>query len=106
LSACRTGEAFDTETGLPVSWARANKIVPTWYEHAVKFTAMKWTRLAPKSRAAIADSLATVTAALVATEAGKPDAKLLRSALATWAFNVNARTAHPEPPEKFALAIA
>jgi integrase len=105
LTVMRTGEAFDTETGLPVSWKRESKHVPTWYEHAVKFAAMKWPRLAPKSRAAIADSLATVTAALVDNETGKPDPKVLRSALATWAFNTNARTARPEPPEKFASAI-
>ena len=105
LTATRIGEAFDTETGRPVSWKRESKYVPTWYEHAVKFTAMKWTRLAPKSRAAIADSLATVTAALVESEAGKPDAKLLRSALATWAFNVNARAISPEPPDDFVSAI-
>lgn len=105
LTAIRTGEAFDTETGRPVSWKRESKYIPTWYEHAVKFAAMKWPRLAPKSRAAIADSLATVTAALADTETGKPDPKVLRSALATWAFNVNARTASPEPPEKFASTI-
>ena len=105
VTATRTGEAFDTESGRPISWARQNKHVPTWYEHAVKFAAMKWTRLAPKSRAAIADSLATVTAALVDNETGKPDAKLLRSALATWAFNTNARRSSPEPPEEFASAI-
>jgi integrase len=105
LTATRTGEAFDTETGRPISWARQDKHIPTWYEHAVKFAAMKWPRLAPKSRAAIADSLATVTAALVDNETGKPDPKVLRSALATWAFNTNARTASPEPPQKFASAI-
>jgi integrase len=106
LTATRLGEAFDTETGLPVSWERLNKNVPTWYEHAVKFTEMKWDRLAPKSRAAIADSLATVTAALVTTDRRKPDPILLRSALATWAFNVNARKAGAQPPERFATAIS
>lgn len=105
LSACRTGEAFDTETGRPVSWNRESRHIPSWYEHAVRFVTMKWGRLAPKSRAALADSLATVTAALVDSEAGKPDARLLRSALATWAFNLNARAADPEPPANFAKAI-
>jgi hypothetical protein len=41
----------------------------------------------------------------VDTEAGKPDPKVLRSALATWAFNTNARASNPEPPENFASAI-
>jgi hypothetical protein len=41
VTAMKSGEAFDTETGLPVSWARADKTVPTWYEHAISFVDMK-----------------------------------------------------------------
>jgi integrase len=103
-SATRTGEAFDTDTGLPVSWERSVKNVPTWYEHAVKFADMKWPRLAPKSRAALADSLATVTAALTVSDRGRPDTKTLRGALANWAFNTNARQAG-EPSSDYAAAI-
>lgn len=105
LSAVRSGEAFDTETGRPVSFGRTAKQVPTWYEHAVKFVDAKWPRLAPKSRAALADSLATVTAALTTTDRGKPAAKVLRAALANWAFNTNRRGAG-EPPADYAAAIA
>jgi integrase len=105
VTATKSGEAFDTETGLPVSWARANKAVPTWYQHATAFVDMKWPRLAPKSRAALADSLATVTAALTTTDRGRPDPRTLRGALANWAFNTNARTAG-KPKDEYAPAIA
>lgn len=105
VTAAKRGEAFDTETGLPVSMARLNKSLPTWYQHATAFVDMKWPRLAPKSRAALADSLATVTAALTTTDRGRPDPKTLRGALANWAFNTNARTAGM-PKDEYASAIA
>ncbi len=105
FTAAKNGEAFDTETGRPVSWARTDKTVPTWYQHATAFVDMKWSRLAPKSRAALADSLATVTAALTTTDRGRPDPKTLRGALANWAFNTNARAAG-KPKDEYATAIA
>jgi integrase len=105
ITATKSGEAFDTETGLPVSWERIGKKVPTWYEHAIMFVDLKWPRLAPKSRAALADSLATVTAALTTTDRGKPDAKTLRGALANWAFNTSARNL-AAPSAKYAAAVA
>ena len=105
VTAAKRGEAFDTETGLPVSMARQGRTLPTWYEHATAFVDMKWPRLAPKSRAALADSLATVTAALTTTDRGRPDPKTLRGALANWAFNTNARAAG-KPKDEYAPAIA
>ena len=105
ITAAKRGEAFDTETGLPVSMARQSKSLPTWYQHATAFVDMKWPRLAPKSRAALADSLATVTAALTTTDRGRPDPKTLRGALANWAFNTNTRVAG-KPKDEYASAIA
>src|SRR5690606_950726 len=49
LSAQRKGEAFDTDTGLPVSLARvANEM--SWFEFAQRYVDMKWPRAAAKSR--------------------------------------------------------
>jgi integrase len=56
-----------------------------------------------KSRMGIAETLATVTPALVA-ETGRPRADLLRSALYTWSFNVRLRESGP-PPREFARTI-
>lgn len=69
LATARRGEAFDIELGIPVSKLRAALPEPepepeparTWLEHARDFADLKWWSAAPKSRAAIADALATVT---------------------------------------------
>jgi hypothetical protein len=90
LTAAREGQAFDEELGLPELMARELKS-RTWYEHAVSFVDMKWSHLEPKSRRSVADALATVTPALVRTNRGAPDARTLRTALSTWAFNTKAR---------------
>ena len=44
--------------------------VTTWLEHAVAYADMKWPRLAPHSRASLADALATVTLALTRPASG------------------------------------
>jgi integrase len=89
LTAARGGESFDTETGLPQSIARALNTI-TWYELAVMFCDMKWKGWAPGSRAAAAEALATVTAALVSGRTAPP-LRTMRRALETWAFNKTAR---------------
>ena len=85
-AAVREGEQFDTATGLPVSELRERKS-PTWYEHACAYALMKWPNVAANHRANIAESLTTVTPVLVASGAtGRPDPKVLRRALHSWAF--------------------
>lgn len=79
LSAVRRGEGFDTDTGLPVSQVRAKVRLPTWYELARGYVDMKWPRAAAKTRAATADALATVTAALVVDDAGDRPVSFARS---------------------------
>lgn len=102
LTAQRMGEAFDTETGLPQSMSRkANST--TWYELATRFCDMKWKRWAPGSRAAAAEALATVTAAL-AKGRGAPSTIELRHALEKWAFNKTARESGTVP-KSYAVAI-
>lgn len=105
MTAARNGEAFEVESGLPLSMAHTSRESWSVYSRAVDFCAMKWPKLAPKSREQVADATATVVAALTATERGKPSAADLRVALTRWAFNLNARAASPEPPEEFARAI-
>ena len=103
LQAVRKGEAFDTDSGLPESAARAQRSV-TWYDLACQFTDMKWPHLAAKSRISIADALATITPALVTTTRGMPDRQVLRGALYGWAFNKERRAA-AEPGPDHATAI-
>lgn len=97
VTASRRGEAFDTAEGLPVSMVR-NENVMSWFVFAQKYVDMKWPRAAAKSRAGIADALATVTPMMVTSERGRPAAALLRKALTGWAFNKKRRE-EAKPPE-------
>ena len=53
----------------------------TWYQHAVAYAEMKWPRLAPHSRAGLADALATVTPLLTRDTGRRPPGQVLRAAL-------------------------
>jgi hypothetical protein len=90
VRAAHGGEPFDVATGRPAAWVRAEQRKRqdvTWLDFARQYAAMKWPDAAAKQRASIADALATVTPALVATTAGIPDARAMRSALYGCAFN-------------------
>ncbi|MET9253714.1 tyrosine-type recombinase/integrase [Streptomyces sp. NPDC003717] len=85
MTAAKSGEPFDTVSGLPLSELRtANS--PTWYQHATDYAVMKWPGAAAKHRVGIAEALTAVTAALVTTQRGVPDTVVLRRALREWAF--------------------
>ncbi|GAA3754595.1 site-specific integrase [Streptomyces tremellae] len=103
MTALRSQEQFDMETGLPASELRAQRTSITWYEHARAYVDRKWEAAPAKSRKSYADSLATITPALMATEAGRPAPTLLRRALYGWAFNRN-RWAE-NPPTDIAAAL-
>jgi integrase len=103
VRAARQGLEFDPATGEPVRWAVPGPAVTTWLEHAVAYTDMKWPRLAPHSRANLADALATVTPALTRPAAGRPPARLLRAALYRHVFNPARRAAATDPAVAQAL---
>jgi integrase len=95
LSLSRQGEPFDIATGRPVSWQRPEQVVTSWYEHACAYVDMKWPRAAGKSRQGIADSLATVTPALLSSTKSRPNPVALRAALYGWSFNARRRASEP-----------
>jgi integrase len=99
----REGVAFDEASGLPEPMARALN-TRSWYEHAVAYVDMKWPRASAKHRKGIAETLATVTPALLATDRGAPNDKALRAALYGWVFN-KARRDAGEPPANLAAAV-
>jgi integrase len=102
--AARKGEAFDVETGLPVSMLAAKPSM-SWLAFALKFIDMKWPRAAAKTRDSLTDALATVTAALVDEEVrGRPDAHVLRRALRQFVLSPAARAS--ERPSDVADALA
>jgi hypothetical protein len=90
VSAARRGEAFDVETGRPVSMQRADRDMP-WYTFACKVVDLKWPTAAATTRRTNAEALTKVTLAMLRSTRGKPDDKLLRHALNRWAFNTNRR---------------
>lgn len=102
VSAQRRGEAFDEDTGMPVSLVKTENDI-SWLEHARAYAAMKWPRLAAKSRRSTAESLATVTPVLIGHSATVPRADLVREALYRWAFNPLADPAHASDDVKDTL---
>src|SRR5690606_17601194 len=93
----REGIAFDEVSGLPEPMARELNS-RTWYEHAVDYVDMKWSRASANHRKSVAEALATVTPALLASDRGRPSDARLRAALYGWAFNLTRRQAGPPPP--------
>ena len=109
-AAARKGEPFHIRKGLPASKLRETKPTVSWYEHACAYADMKWPDAAPKSRVGIAETLATVTPVLLATQDGMPDRDALRKALYTWSFRTGSRmTGNPQseadPPDELAKAV-
>jgi integrase len=96
ITAQREGIAFEETSGLPEPMAR-ELTSRSWYEHAVAFVDMKWPRAAAKHRRSIAEALATVTPALLATERGAPSDEDIRRALYTWVFNKSRRDGGAPP---------
>lgn len=98
ISASRKGEAFDVATGLPVSMSRETQDM-TCYELACKYVDLKWPRAAAKTRKTTAEALTAVLPLLFAKTKGKPDDRLIRTALRRWAFNTPARGDENKPDE-------
>jgi integrase len=92
--AAKSGEAFDTVTGLPVSMAREQNKT-TWVEHSIRFADMKWPSLAATSRTIHASCLAHIALHLATTERGRPEAEEISRALKSWSYNSRARGAVP-----------
>lgn len=99
LSVARQGEPFDVATGQPVSRLRTEAPRLSWYAHACAYADMKWPHAAGKSRQGIAESLATVTPALLATSKSRPSTASLRAVLYGWSFNSRRRSEGPPPDE-------
>ncbi|MFD9691047.1 tyrosine-type recombinase/integrase [Kitasatospora sp. NPDC059088] len=102
LTAVNAGEPFDEISGLPMSAVRARDDV-SWYTHARDYVEMKWPASPAKTRTTHADMLAVATPQLVTSRVGMPPVRELRTALYSWAFNMN-RWAQ-EPPEQVRKAL-
>jgi integrase len=98
VTAARRGEAFDIDSGRPLSMVRtANDM--SWYEFACRYVDLKWPRVAATTRRTHAEAFTALTPAMFATTRGKPDDRLIRSALVRWGFNTAKRGAEDCPDE-------
>ncbi|MEU7845531.1 integrase [Micromonospora sp. NPDC049114] len=98
VTASRKGEAFDVESGLPITMRRET-VTMSWYELACSFADMKWPHVAATTRRTHAEALTALTVLMLKNEKGRPDSKLLRHALGRWAFNATRRNAEGVPDE-------
>jgi integrase len=103
VSAARKGEAFRLSDGLPVSMGRSSADM-LWYAFACSYVDMKWKSAAATYRRSIAEALVTATISMLKSDRGRPDDKVLRSALFRWAFNTQRRE-DPEQPQQIADAL-
>lgn len=98
VTAARTGEAFDVETGRPVSMRRVSNDM-SWYDFACSYVDMKWPRAAATTRRTNSEALTTVTTSMFTTTHGKPDDALIRRALYRWGFNTTHRDSEECPAD-------
>ncbi|MFJ8463085.1 tyrosine-type recombinase/integrase [Streptomyces swartbergensis] len=97
ITAAREGEPFDVDSGLPKSMVDKERDI-SWYEHARNYIEMKWDDSPGNTRRTLSEAMATVTPAFVKDTKGMPDARTVRRALYSWAFNKN-RWDEEVPPD-------
>ncbi|TKK84342.1 site-specific integrase [Herbidospora galbida] len=101
--ATKRGEAFDVDTGLPVSMVQAKKAT-SFYVFALGYVDMKWPHAAAKTRDSMTDALSTVIPALVNEDAtGKPEPSVMRRALRQYVLSPTTRDIPPPQEIKEAL---
>ena len=74
MQAARRGEAFDIDSGLPVSRLKQRNAV-SFVEFAQSYMDMKWPNAAATTRGSTVEALATAGAAFVRDAVGRPEAR-------------------------------
>ncbi|MEU8268221.1 tyrosine-type recombinase/integrase [Sphaerisporangium sp. NPDC049002] len=100
--AAKVGEAFDVESGLPVSLVKA-KAARTWLQFAQAYVLAKWPHSAAKSREGMTDTMTGATLALLRDRPGKPDLRVLRSVLRGHVFLPDGRRGSLDADQAAAL---
>ncbi|GAA3825886.1 hypothetical protein GCM10022226_53300 [Sphaerisporangium flaviroseum] len=100
--AAKAGEAFDVESGLPLSLVKA-KAARTWLQFAQAYVLAKWPHSAAQSREGITDTMTGVTLALLRDRPGKPDVQVLRSVLRGHVFLPDGRRGSLDAEQAAAL---
>ncbi len=101
MAAATKGEAFGTETGRPISHARASTDV-SFLDHSREYVAAAWNDVAAKSRVSILETLVRVLPVVTRDLPGEPDPAVLRKAL--WKqLNQGQHAGPPDPDETRAI---
>ncbi|MFF2928067.1 tyrosine-type recombinase/integrase, partial [Streptomyces celluloflavus] len=100
LVAANNGEPFDQNTGRPVSHG-ASAAGVTWYDFALQYVDMKWSRISANNRVSTAKALTKVTLAFLRAEPVQYEGVDVRKALREYAFNKKRRD--EAPPEYRAI---
>lgn len=82
IQAARRGEAFDIETGLPVSELKKQRSL-SFLDSARTYIDMKWPDAAATTRSSMVEAMVTAGAALVRDAAGRPSVADLRRVLSS-----------------------
>jgi integrase len=90
MQAARSGEAFDVESGLPLSELRRRDSL-SFLQFAQRYMDMKWPGQAATSRAGTAEGLASAAAAFVKDAPGRPSVRDLRRVLRFYLLPPRAR---------------
>lgn len=98
MSAARRGEAFEVQSGRPLSMVRSIQDL-NWYTFACEYMDMKWPMAAATYRRSISEALTAITVSLMDRGPAAPMGTLVRSALHGWAFNTNRRNDPNRPRE-------
>lgn len=104
LQAARRGEPFDIVTGMPRSMVVEVKVERSWFDLACAYVDLKWPAAAAKSRAGVAETMATLAPVLTAPGEAKPPVDELRRAMYQWACVPQRR--RRGPPEELAAAAS
>ena len=83
--AAKAGEAFDIDSGLPMSMVEAAN-ARTWLEFARSYVQTRWPHTAAKTREGLTDAMTAVTIVFVKDMPGRPDAAVLRQVLREHVF--------------------
>lgn len=95
VTATRAGEAFDIESGFPVSKTRKQPVATSTYDLALAYVDHKWKAASATYRRDIAKAMTLFTIALVRADSTPYQGIDVRRALREWAFNPRRRASAP-----------
>ncbi|NUT35257.1 MAG: hypothetical protein HOV79_19555 [Hamadaea sp.] len=98
------GQPFDVITGLPEAMSRERSA--DTFELMTRYVDMKWKESSGNNRRSVADTLKTVSPALIRSDRTPPSQNDVWQAVYTWTTRPKVREAQDEPPAEIAGTVA